>query len=259
MDFMRRVWDCVVAETHSWKYPRFAAQYQLFPLFENQPDAIPDPESWAGIRLRDRKVQFFLRRTGDRPAPVMLIRGGLTTGTVKLLDSAGKLIEHFELKDNKRFFEAATFNLPEVGEVYRVLVDSPEAWEWQLHHDGGSDMIVYDSSWAQMHELRPKAYCFTKPGAEQIKLKLEAKGEGFYLAMLFDPQGRPVEAVRYFVDLGDPGRYVQELVAPIRGGEAGWSVQIYGFKVLEAEGILPYWSETADQLFNPEEVTAGAS
>jgi len=164
-------------------------------------------------------------------------------------------VQSFELNNDQRFFQAATFTLPEAGKVYRVCVNSPDAWEWQLHHDAGSDLIVYDSSWAQMHELRPKAYCFTKPGAKQLKLKLEARGEGFYLAVLFDPSGRPVEAVRHFVDLDDPGRYVRELVAPIRGGEASWSVQIYGFKVLQAEGILPYWSEQPDQLFDPERLT----
>jgi hypothetical protein len=85
-------------------------------------------------------------------------------------------------------------------------------------------------------------------------LRLEVIGEGFHRATLYDPDGYPVAAVQQFVDLGDTKCYELELKAPVDGRAKGWALEIYKARILSIEGLLPYWANTLEELFNPEQV-----
>ena len=100
--------------------------------------------------------------------------------------------------------------------------------------------------------IYPRATGFLKAGSKEVKVRIEALGEGFHSATLYDPAGYPLSTVRKFVDLNDPNRYEVELVAPVSGDPRGWSLEVCNARVLSVEGLLPYWAGDAQQLFNPE-------
>jgi len=111
--------------------------------------------------------------------------------------------------------------------------------------------------------LFPRAFGFVREGVSQVKISLEAIGEGFHTASLYNTEGDIAATVRHFVDRDDKGRYELPLApAPPcflakarRGEDAGgkWSVEVSKARVIATEGFLPYWATTAEELFNPEE------
>lgn len=238
-------------ETHAWMFPRFAAQYKLLPLFDSMPDALPDPAAWKATRFRSPEVEVCLRPAGQKPAPVMVIREGLAEGKGELIDGAGRTVQAFDLRDASRLFEATTFTLPG-QDTFRLRLTGSKVKGWQVQRDANASMTVHDPAWAQLPYLLPRAYGYLTDGAQQVKVRFEAMGEGFHGVTLYNPAGHPAAAVRHFIDFQDPGRYELELRAPVTGDITGWSLQIDDAKVLSIEGFSPYWSTHPAELFNPK-------
>ncbi len=265
IDMIERTWELstqylqepVTTDTHAWQFRQFAARQDLFPMFDSPPAAVPDARNWRAARFYQKpEVELFLRAVGPKSAPIMIIREGLASGKVELFDPAGKLFRSFELKQENRIFEAATFSLASGVAPYRVRLTGPKTRGWQVHYDASAQMTVCDPAGAITPELYPRAFAFAEDGAKQISVRLEAMGEGFHMATLYDPEGRPVKAVRHFVDFEDPGRYELTLThdspQPIDAGKGPWSIEVYHSKVLEVKGLLPYFAPEPEQLFNPE-------
>lgn len=240
--------------THMWRFPRFAARYGLFRMFD-QPPALPDPTSWKAIRFKNPEAEVFLRPMGN-DAPILVIREGLVEAAVELFDAAGRLVQRIELNKTSEFFEPAVLTLPAGQPFYRLRLSSQKAYGWQIQSDRSTRVTVFDSSGVQLPQILPRAVGFVRDGSKEVKVRLEAMGEGFHAATLYDPIGRPVSTVRHFVDFQDPGRYELQLKAPVSGDLRGWSLEICGLKVLSIEGMLPYWAASEVELFNPERPAA---
>lgn len=264
LDAMHRTWNSTMefvmnghvnvesSETHMWKFPRFAARYRLFSLFNGEPPTLPDPATWHAVQLKNPEVIVHLRPAPDKTAAVLVIREGLDEGKVELLNERGEIVKTTELRNDGEYFEAAAFTLPSGGQTWTLRLTSRKAKAWQIQHDANSKLVVLDTTGVQMPYLMPRAYCYLGDGASEVKVRLEAIGEGFHSATLYDPAGRPVSAVRHFIDFGDVNRYEFELKAPLAGDAAGWSLELCKVKVLSVEGLLPYYADGAADLFNPE-------
>jgi hypothetical protein len=203
------------------------------------------------VRFKNPEVEVFLQ-AGSQPAPVLVIREGLASGTVELFDETAKLVRTVELTKADGFFEPAALSLPADGQIYRLRLTSGRAHGWEVQHDRNCRLTAYDPAHLQLPELLPRAYGFLQDGAKEVKVRLEATGEGFHMATLYDPSGQPVATVRRFVDFEDPGRYELELKASVSGETAAWSLELCNLRVLSIEGMERYWATSADDLFNPE-------
>jgi formylglycine-generating enzyme required for sulfatase activity len=261
--------EATTAETHAWYFPRFAVKQGTFALLDSKHDPVPDVATWRTLRLEKdehglpsgtpnepnpvHKVELYARVSAGPAAPVLAVTEGLIRGRVEVVDMSGELLATHPLRDAGQPVRAAAFSLPGETRVrLRLLADGPVTW--QIHHDGRCDLVLHDRFGKFLPSTYPRAYGFVREGAKEITIKLEAIGEGFHSAVLYDSDGNPAGTVRHFIDFEDPGRYQLELKAPVSGEVAGWSLEIYNARVLSIDGLLPYWSTHAEQLFNPERV-----
>ncbi len=240
--------------THMWRFPRFAARYGLFRMFD-EAAVLPEASSWTATRFKMPDAEVFLH-VRDRPAPILIVREGLAEGRVELFDGAGKTLQNVSLKETSNYFEPAMLHLPGGGGLFRLRLTSGNAFGWQVHRDRSARMTVVDAAGQHLPQLLPRAVGFLREGTKEVKIRLEAMGEGFHTATLYDPAGQPVATVRHFVDFQDPGRYELELKALVSGDPSGWAVELCNLKVLSIEGMLCYWATDLTELFNPERPTA---
>ncbi len=249
----------VSEEVYAWRLTWFAAKHQLLPLFDTPPEALPDPRSYRGLRLDQQRVEMYLRSAGTRPSALMVILEGLSRGSGQLTDAAGKVVRTFNFDQPHRQMQPVAFTLPPGGTTYRLQLAAETAGAWQIHYDGDTRLTLYDPKSALLPVIFPRPTGFLTESGKEVKVRLEAIGEGFHSATLYDPSGHPVAAVRHFIDLGDTNRYVIELKANVEGDSAGWGLELCGAKVLSMSGLGPYWAGDAGQLFNPERAEAPAA
>lgn len=264
LDVLDRTWqtcleylmptNATTVEVHAWRFPWFAAKYQLFPLFDRVPERLPNPKSWNGLRLKGDSAQMFLRNREGASAPVLVILEGLTQGRVELFDASGKSLQSAELNAENRLFQPIAFTLPPGDGVCRLKVRAAGANAWQVHHDAASILTILDPKAELLEDICPRAYGYIKPGAAEIKILFEAVGEGYHTITLYDPTGNVAGASEQFVDFDDKGRYEVEMTVPIEGDSLdGWALEVFNAKILKIEGFLPYWAGRPDELFNPEQ------
>lgn len=233
-----------------WRFPRFAARYGLFRMFD-EATVLPEPSSWKATRFKAPDVEVFLH-VSDRPAPILVIREGLAEGRITLFDVAGNTLRQVLLKDAGNYFEPAVLNLPGNRGLFRMRLTGGDAFGWQVHRDRAARMTVVDVAGRHMPQMLPRAVGFVREGAKEVKIRFEAMGEGFHTATLYNPAGRPVATVRHFIDFQDPGRYELELKTVASGDTRGWALEVCNLKVLSIDGLLPYWADDEVELFNPE-------
>jgi hypothetical protein len=123
-----------------------------------------------------------------------------------------------------------------------------------LSHDAATKLTFHDAKGSYLAEIYPRAFGFLSDGASSITVRLEAIGEGFHMASLYDPDGHVAATARHFVDFADPGRYEIELKTAVGEKRDGWSVEIYNARVLAIDGLKPWWACSRMELFNPEQV-----
>ncbi len=253
---MEFLWDRSVAPemTHMWRFPMFAARYGLFTMFAGERDRLPDPATWRGMRLKSPLAEVHVRAT-SADARVLVLREGLTTGSVQMLDEAGREVSKNTLDRAAEYFQGVLLDVP-AGSIRRLRMSGPAGTSWQVQHDAGAAVTVYDPAGLHLAALQPRAFGAPLPGATEVKLRFEALGEGFHSATLHDAAGNPVAVVRHFIDFGDPGRYELELKAAVPSGQSGWSVSLHNLKVLSVEGMGPYWAASPESLFLPERMVS---
>ena len=273
VDILEKTWESSMSylmsrspaaeETHAWQFTHFAAKYPApasvfdrrrgegLSLFEHKPKVLPDPAAWKGTRLEGGYIEAYVK--GRKNAPVMIIMEGMTTGRANLFNTSGIRVQGFELTNDGRLFQAVIFLLPEQGRIFRLTLDASGANAWQVHYDGDTQVTFYDPTGRHLPNLFPRAFGFVREGASQVKISLEAIGEGFHTASLYNIDGDIAATVRHFVDRDDKGRYELPLAASTEGQAGKWSVEVSKARVIATEGFLPYWATTAEELFNPEE------
>lgn len=261
LDAMERSWissmeflhdrDSAAEETHAWMFPAFAARYGLFPVFDTPPTALPRASDWKAIRLVNPSAQMYLKVESNPSAPILVIREGLAEGQLVIDDLGGKTVATESFSHDRRLFEARSTSLLGPG-IYRFRCESRDAYAWQVQWDGRIRLTVVDPKHIQLPSLLPRAYGCLRPGANEVKIRFEAMGEGFHKAALYDPTGRIVSTVQKFVDFEDVGRYEIQLTTPVSGPAEGWSLELYKVKVLSIEGLMPYWAIDRKNLFVPE-------
>ncbi|MBK9138880.1 MAG: formylglycine-generating enzyme family protein [Verrucomicrobia bacterium] len=248
--------DTSTAETHAWRFPAFAARYNLLPQFPDDVGELPRADGWQALRFKSREVELYLRPRESAPVPVVVAREGLGAGQAELCDLTDRVLARVRLGDASRLVESARLSLPAGAPWLRLRLTSPDAFGWQVQHDRRVAVVVADPRGAQLPFLLPRAVGALAEGAKEVTLRFEVMGEGFHSATLFDPQGAPVRRVQRFVDFEDTGRYELELKAPVSGPRAGWALELNAVKVLRIEGFQPYWSARAEDWFNPEQPAA---
>ncbi len=254
--------DTSTAETHAWRFPAFAARYNLLPQFPDEAGDLPQAEGWQALRFKSREVELYLRPRGSAAVPLVVAREGLAEGRVELCDPSDpsepsdRLRARAWLTNTSRLIESARLSLPAGAEWLRLRLSSPDAFGWQVQHDRRLAVVVADPRGAHLPFLLPRAVGALAEGAREVTLRFEVTGEGFHSATLFDPHGAPVRRVQRFVDFEDSGRYELELKAPVAGPREGWSLELNAVKVLRLEGFQPYWSARAEDWFNPEQLGA---
>ncbi len=261
LDAMERSWissmeflhdrDSVAEETHAWMFPAFAARYGLFPVFDQTPKVLPDVASLQAIRFVNPAAEMYWKVESNVSAPILLIREGLAQGKITIDDLRGKSLVEKPFTKDRRMFEADSLLLPGPG-VYRLRCESRDAYAWQVQWDDRCKLTVVDPKHTQLPSLLPRAYSCLRPGTSEVKIRLEATGEGFHRAALYDPQGTIISTIQRFVDFEDVGRYEVLLTAPVSGPAEGWSLELYKLKVLSVEGLMPYWATNPQNLFVPE-------
>jgi hypothetical protein len=265
--------EAATAGTYMWQFPRFAAKHRLFPMFGEDPangagqrtastasvtggevslESLPDPKTWHGLRLEGERAEVYVQGRSGRGAALLLVLEGLAEGRAEVLDAEGRTVRTLKFPDASRLFQGDGWSAPD-GRIYRLRLAAPRANAWQVHYDAGTRVTVYDPTAGYLPKLLPRAFGFLKEGTKEVKVRLEVMGEGFHMATLYDPDGKPVSTVRRFVDFEDPGRYEIELKGVVDGSRPrGWSLEVHNAKVLSVEGFSPYWAAEPESLFNPE-------
>lgn len=249
--------DTTTAETHAWRYPVFAARYNLFPQFDDNPGELPSPESWRALRFKKPELELFIQPRTHDDVPLVVVREGLAMGTVELYTADGKVHRRMTLDRVSDLIQSVRLDVPARERWLRLRLQSQKAAGWQVQYDQRLGIVAPDKHGELLPFLLPRAYGVTKNAAREIKLHFEVTGEGFHSAVLFDPAGVPVRRVGKFVDFGDQGRYELELSMPSNGQQQGWSLELNGVRILKTEGFLPYWSAGQQDWFNPETEAAG--
>jgi formylglycine-generating enzyme required for sulfatase activity len=264
LDMLEKTWETSMnylmarspsaEETHAWRFTHTAAKHQILPLFEGMRGPLPDAGTWRGTRLDGGRVELFLRRCAVLHAPIMLILEGTATGRAELFDASGRCVRTFGFVDDSRLFQPVTFELPDGGAFCRLRLEAPGANAWQIHSDAGTMVTFHEPDGRDLPNLFPRAFGFVGEGTAQVKVILEAVGEGYHTATLYDPEGNPAGSVRHFVDRDDKGRYEVPLAASVAGRFGKWSLEVSKARVIGTEGFKPYWAPTAEDLFDPEQI-----
>jgi rhamnogalacturonyl hydrolase YesR len=262
IDVLERTWELSMqylkngsstSETYAWQFRDFAARHDLCPMFEKTPAVMPAAESWLTTRCTQPEVTAFVKVVSDAPAAVMVVLEGLTTGRIDVQTLEGKSVISKTLGSQTRLFQAGSFELTGQGQVYQIKMASDDALAWQVHHDADSHVVFYDPTGRLIPELYPAAFGSRTEAEAPVVVTLEAQGEGFHKASLYDPAGHPVTTLTHFIDFQDEQTYDLELKAEPEGPMTGWSLEVYHSHVSSVSGMKPYWSATADQWFEPDQ------
>ena len=261
LDNMHRSWissleflmnrDALTSETHAWRYPSFAVEYNLFPQLPADETFLPQADTWRSLRLKQPHAEIYVQAANGQPAPLLVVREGLARGAAELFDSQGRSVERVEQVDSAQLVQSSVLRVPGESPWYRLCLDSEDAYAWQIHSDHRTKIIVVDRANQLLPDILPRAYGSAESGATEISVRFAAQGEGFHSATLFDPQGVPVQRVQKFVEFEDPGRYELQIAVPITGPRDGWSLEIHNLQVVAITGMAPYWSALRESSFHP--------
>lgn len=264
LDAMHRTWesslelfltgDPSTALTHSWRFFPVACRRRLVAPITEDTSRLPRPSDWRVLRLAGDQVELLLRPTGAEQPVLLVLLEGTAGGRVEVLDMTGRRLRQLTMPEPNALISGLALTVDSPG-ITRLRLQSARAGTWQVHTDARVAVTVCDPGLANLENLYPTAWGFIRPGASEVKLRLEATGEGFHSATACTEAGHPVAALRHFVDLGDVGRYELELRVPV---EVPWQViglELHRVKVISAEGVEPYWSDRREALFNPQKLT----
>lgn len=110
------------------------------------------------------------------------------------------------------------------GGPYRIELKSADTRAWDLITSQPVRRVFHTPTWKDLESLTPRVYFRLRPGAKEVRLTLEADGERFKGAVLYDPQGIPVTVTERFVEYGDTKHHQYELKAAVPGGAVGRAV-----------------------------------
>jgi formylglycine-generating enzyme required for sulfatase activity len=244
--------DCTTSETHAWRFPTFAVRHNLLPQLVSDAGELPAAGSWQSHRLRSPQVELFLRPRKTAQSRLLIVREGLATGVVKLFDAAGRQLQEVDLANLNQLIQTASLQLPQNGTWFRITLVSEDAFAWQIHYDQHTDVTFADPNGQLLPSLLPMAVGSVDPDQEEVTIRLEAIGEGFHSATLFDASGSPRGRVQRFIDFEDPGRYEMTIQVPATRPLEGWSLELNAVRVLAIEGFSPYWAASRAGWFDPE-------
>ncbi len=250
--------NAVAEATYAWQFPYIACRHDLVPLFAHAPQAALDPESWRGVRLEATTVELYVRRAIAGPALLNVILEGPATGSAVLYDAAGAVLSESRLDADTTLFQPLAIDVPPGDALFRLRLVAEPGHAWQIHHDRRTHLVFHDPRGACVPQLFPHACCLVRGGAKEIKVTLEAMGEGFHTATLCGPGGAPLAALRHFVDRDDKGRYERVLAATVPPGLQVVQLDVSLAKVLAIEGLRPYFACAPEELFDPEKTLAGS-
>jgi hypothetical protein len=187
------------------------------------------------------------------PVELTLLRHiGTSPASIRAYDLTGKLLLKEELPATGETIDAVKIVLRSGG-PYRIELKSADTRAWDLITTQPVRRVFHTPTWKELEALTPRVYFRLKPGAKEVRLTLEADGEGFKGAVLYSPQGNPAAVTEQFVEYGDTKHHQYELKAAAPGAQLGglWSLDLQQVSVSRAEGIQPYVSTHPAAFFIP--------
>ncbi len=210
-----------------------------------------------GMRRRHYRAasgEMYLQAV-DRKQPVRLVllrHVGLSPATIRITDPRGKSVASADLPGTGEPLQYASFRLP-VGGPYRIEIRSELTRAWDILTDEPTLSVFHTPDWKNLEALTPRVYFRVPAGSREVNLTLEAEGEGYKGAVLYDSGGRVAGALERFVDFQDTKHYSYPFRVQVPDGEAGklWSLDLAEVSVSKAEGALPYISTNPVAFFMP--------
>jgi hypothetical protein len=188
-----------------------------------------------------------------RPVRVVFLRHvGASPATIRITNSRGKNAGSAQLPATGEPLQYASLRLPPGG-PYRVEIRSEVTRAWDILTEEPTLRVFHTPDWKNLEALTPRVYFRVPAGARDVNLTLEAEGEGYKGAVLYDSQGRVAGALERFVDFQDTKRYTYPFRVEVPPGEDGklWSLDLAEVSVSKAEGALPYVSTNPAAFFLP--------
>ncbi|MCX8157971.1 MAG: glycoside hydrolase family 127 protein [Verrucomicrobiae bacterium] len=209
--------------------------------------------------------ELYFKLSHSAPLELMLIRKGAwkAPAEARLYDPAGRLLAHTAFPATNAVWQREFLRVPQPAPgTWRLALDAPQMPNvragsfitWDVISAQPLPAVLLTPQFAGLEFLHPRLYTVPAAGATNIVITLAAEGEGFKKAVLSDPAGRPAGVLEAFVDLGDAGRYVYTLQAPIPPAHTRglWSLQLQDVSVVNVQGLAPYFATQPAAFFNPE-------
>jgi hypothetical protein len=167
-------------------------------------------------------------------------------------DARGQQIRAQKIPATGEPLQYAKLRLPPGG-PFRLELKTDSTRSWDLITAQPTRRVFHSPQWKSLEALTPRLYFQLRPGAKSVNLTLEAEGEGFKGAVLYDPRGNVAGLVEKFVDYGDTQHYRYELKTAVPAGSAAglWSLDLQQVSVSQAEGVQPYFSTNPAAYFLP--------
>lgn len=188
-----------------------------------------------------------------KPVELVLLRHvGTSPASVRVSDASGKETSAQQLPATGEPLQYAKLRLP-AGGPYRVEIRSDDTRAWDLITSEATRRVFHAPDWKNLEALTPRLYFQVPKGAREVNLTLEAEGEGFKGAVLYDGDGNVAGALAKFVDFEDTKRYTYPFKVAVPAGQDGrlWSLDLQAVSISKAEGITPYVSTHPDAFFLP--------
>lgn len=210
--------------------------------------------------------ELFLKVTDAAPLELLLIRKGAWKGPgeARLHDPAGRLAARADWAEESVVWQRQllTVKQPTPG-TWRLALHAPQMANlragsfitWDVVSRRPLPAVLTTPQFTGLEFVHPRLYTVPVAGATNIVITLAGEGEGFKKAVLYDPAGHPAGLLEAFVDLGDAGRYVYSLTAPIppEHGRGLWSLKLQDLSILNVQGLAPYFATQPAAFFRPDE------
>lgn len=197
---------------------------------------------------------------GKKPTDLVLLRHvGPSPAQLRVTDPAGKEVARQDLPATGEPLQYAKLRLP-AGGPFRVEIRSETTRAWDLITSTATRRVFHTPDWKNLEALTPRLYFQVPKGAREVDLTLEAEGEGFKGAVLYDGDGNVAGALAKFVDFEDTKRYTYPFKVAVPAGQDGrlWSLDLQQVSISKAAGIAPYVSTNPEAHFTPGQANPAA-
>ena len=215
--------------------------------------------------LPNSSGEIYLQNDSKAPLNLAIIRKGAWKGPGQALlyGPDGAIIRKLEFPKEITVWQRNILEFQELPlGTYRLTMEAP-----YVENERGGSQITWDVASSRrlkgllqsagnrhLDFVTPSLFTQARPDTGKIEIELSAQGEGFKKAVLYDPAGKVAANTENFIDLGDKKKYYYKISAKVPPEYAGklWQLRLEEADVVKITGLLPYFSATRDNYFQPE-------